>query len=173
MFFGSTLSSETTAAAEGAVGVVRRDPMAMLPFIGYDAGDYLNHWDKLRELPAAQGGKNLPAVFLVNWFRRNADGGFAWPGFGENSRVLKWICDRIEGKAEATETPLGLIPAEGSLDLAGLEISDSDLEAATRFDVEEWKNELPLIEQWYENFGDHLPASMRAELDALRERLGA
>ena len=173
VFFGSTLSSETTAAAEGAVGVVRRDPMAMLPFIGYDAGDYLNHWDKLRELPAAQGGKNLPAVFLVNWFRRNADGGFAWPGFGENSRVLKWICDRIEGKVEAAETPLGLIPAEGSLDLAGLEISDSDLEAATRFDVEEWKNELPLIEQWYENFGDHLPASMRAELDALRERLGA
>ena len=107
IFMGSTLSSETTAAAAGAVGVVRRDPMAMLPFIGYDAGDYLNHWVNLS---AKANPERLPKIFLVNWFRRTADGGFAWPGFGDNARVLKWAIERLEGKADAVETPIGFVP---------------------------------------------------------------
>ncbi|MGO2634501.1 MAG: phosphoenolpyruvate carboxykinase (GTP) [Galactobacter sp.] len=168
VFMGSTLSSETTAAAAGAVGRVRRDPMAMLPFIGYNAGDYLNHWDSISERGNAE---QLPQVFLVNWFRRDAEGGFAWPGFSENSRVLKWVVERIEGQAEATDTPIGLIPAPGSLDVSGLNMSDDQLAEATRVDVNEWRAELPGIEEWYSNFGDALPASLRAELDALKERL--
>ncbi|WP_291278018.1 phosphoenolpyruvate carboxykinase (GTP) [Galactobacter sp.] len=168
VFMGSTLSSETTAAAAGAVGRVRRDPMAMLPFIGYNAGDYLNHWDSISERGNAE---QLPQVFLVNWFRRDSEGGFAWPGFSENSRVLKWVVERIEGKAEAKDTPIGLIPAPGSLDVSGLNMSDDQLAEATHVDVDEWRAELPGIEEWYANFGDALPASLRAELDALTERL--
>ncbi|MGO3152392.1 MAG: phosphoenolpyruvate carboxykinase (GTP) [Galactobacter sp.] len=168
VFMGSTLSSETTAAAAGAVGRVRRDPMAMLPFIGYNAGDYLNHWDSISERGNAE---QLPQVFLVNWFRRDSEGGFAWPGFSENSRVLKWVVERIEGKAEAKDTPIGLIPAPGSLDVSGLNMSDDQLAEATYVDVDEWRAELPGIEEWYANFGDALPASLRAELDALTERL--
>jgi phosphoenolpyruvate carboxykinase (GTP) len=168
VFMGSTLSSETTAAAAGAVGRVRRDPMAMLPFIGYNAGDYLNHWDSIAE---RGNPEQLPQVFLVNWFRRDSEGGFAWPGFSENSRVLKWVVERIEGKAEATETPIGLIPAPGSLDVSGLNMSDDQLAEATRVDADEWRAELPGIEEWYANFGDALPTSLRAELDGLTARL--
>ncbi|RKW69849.1 phosphoenolpyruvate carboxykinase (GTP) [Galactobacter caseinivorans] len=168
VFMGSTLSSETTAAAAGQVGLVRRDPMAMLPFIGYDAGDYLNHWDRIS---AKADPEQLPQIFLVNWFRRTAEGGFAWPGFGENSRVLKWAIERLEGKAEAVETPIGFIPATGSLDLSGLELSEDELDEATRFDADEWRAELPGIEEWYELFGDSLPASLRTELDGLTQRL--
>lgn len=168
VFMGSTLSSETTAAAAGQVGLVRRDPMAMLPFIGYDAGDYLNHWDRIS---AKADPEQLPQIFLVNWFRRTAEGGFAWPGFGENSRVLKWAIERLEGKAEAVETPIGFVPATGSLDLSGLEMSEDEVEEATRFDADEWRAELPGIEEWYELFGDSLPASLRAELDGLTQRL--
>lgn len=170
VFLGATLSSETTAAAAGQVGVVRRDPMAMLPFIGYDAGDYLAHWERISN---QANQDRLPKIFLVNWFRRNSEGGFAWPGFGENSRVLKWVIERIEGKAEAVETPIGSIPAAGALDLDGLDLSDDSLQDATRFDAAEWVDELAGIEEWLAKFGDSLPASLRAEFDGLKERLGA
>jgi len=168
-FIGSTVSSETTAAAAGAVGVVRRDPMAMLPFIGYNAGDYLQHWVNLGKEHAGA----MPKVFLVNWFRRDEDGGFAWPGFGENSRVLKWIVERLEGTGEGVETPIGTIPAEGALDVEGLSMKDGQLETATKFDAEEWKAEIPLIEEWFEKFGDKLPQELRDELDTLKKNLGA
>ncbi|KQN88942.1 phosphoenolpyruvate carboxykinase (GTP) [Arthrobacter sp. Leaf69] len=170
VFMGSTLSSETTAAAAGQVGVLRRDPMAMLPFIGYDAGDYLNHWVNLS---AKANQERLPKIFLVNWFRRTADGGFAWPGFGDNARVLKWAIERIEGKADAVETPIGYVPAPGSLDLTGLDLTHSHVEDAVRVDAEEWAAELASIEEWYAQFGDSLPAALRSELDGLKERLAA
>ncbi len=126
-FMGATLSSETTAAATGAVGVVRRDPMAMLPFIGYNAGDYFNHWITMgKENDPAK----LPRIFYVNWFRRDDDERFLWPGFSENSRVLKWAIERIEGKADAIETPIGYVPTPESLDIEGLDVSAADLEAA-------------------------------------------
>ena len=170
IFMGSTLSSETTAAAAGAVGVVRRDPMAMLPFIGYDAGDYLNHWDSIE---SKANPERLPKIFLVNWFRRNAEGGFAWPGFGDNSRVLKWAIERIEGKADAVETPIGFVPTGDSIDLTGLDMTPAEVEAAVRVDPDEWATELASIEEWYAKFGEALPDSLRAELDGLKERLGA
>ena len=128
-FMGATLSSETTAAATGQVGVVRRDPMAMLPFIGYNAGDYFSHWIKMgKENDEAK----MPRIFYVNWFRRNDDGGFLWPGFGENSRVLKWVIDRMEGQAAAVETPIGHVPAPGSLDIDGLDVTEEDLAQGAR-----------------------------------------
>ncbi len=169
-FMGATLSSETTAAATGEVGVVRRDPMAMLPFIGYNAADYFNHWITVgKEHDAAK----LPRIFYVNWFRRNADGGFLWPGFGENSRVLKWAIERIEGTAEATETPIGHVPTYESLDVDGLDVTRDDIEAALRVNPEEWRAELPLIDEWFEKFGDKLPTVLWTELDGLRVRLSA
>lgn len=170
IFMGSTLSSETTAAAAGAVGVVRRDPMAMLPFIGYNAGDYLKHWISLS---AKANPEKLPKIFLVNWFRRTPEGGFAWPGFGENSRVLKWAIERIEGKADAVETPIGFVPTAGSLDTEGLDVSAEELDAALAFRPEEWEVEAASIEDWYANFGEALPADLRAELDGLKSRLAS
>ena len=168
-FMGATLSSETTAAATGQVGVVRRDPMAMLPFIGYNAGDYFGHWVNMgKENDAAK----MPRIFYVNWFRRDDDGGFLWPGFGENSRVLKWVIERIDGQAAAVETPIGHVPAPGSLDIDGLDMSSEDLEQALSVDVEEWKAEIPQITEWFEKFGDHLPAVLWTELDGLKARLG-
>lgn len=169
-FLGATLSSETTAAAVGQVGVVRRDPMAMLPFIGYNAGDYFNHWITVgKENDAAK----LPRIFYVNWFRRDEDGGFLWPGFGENSRVLKWVVERIDGQAAAVETPIGHVPAPGALDTDGLDMTAEQLEAALAVDPEEWKAELPQIQEWFDKFGDDLPAVLWTELDGLRSRLGA
>ena len=168
-FMGATLSSETTAAATGAVGVVRRDPMAMLPFIGYDAGDYLNHWIEIGKQHSADA---LPRMFYVNWFRRDDSGAFLWPGFGENSRVLKWIIERIEGRAEALETPIGHVPAPGALDTDGLSVTPERVESALRFDPEEWKAEIPQIQEWFDKFGKTLPAQLWAELDGLRARLG-
>ncbi|WP_423183429.1 phosphoenolpyruvate carboxykinase (GTP) [Arthrobacter sp. NyZ413] len=168
IFMGSTLSSETTAAAAGAVGVVRRDPMAMLPFIGYDAGDYLNHWVNLS---AKANPAKLPKIFLVNWFRRTAEGGFAWPGFGDNSRVLKWAIERLEGKADAVETPIGFVPTGDSIDLAGLDMTPAEVEAAVRVDAAEWEAELASIEEWYAKFGESLPAALLAELEGLKARL--
>ncbi len=167
-FIGATVSSETTAAAVGAVGVVRRDPMAMLPFIGYNAGDYLQHWIDL----GAEHADAMPQVFLVNWFRRDADGGYAWPGFGENSRVLKWVVERLDGQADAVETPIGYLPTPGALDIDGLDVTPEQLEAALRYDPEEWRAELPLIEEWFAKFGDRLPAELRAELEHLTDSLG-
>ncbi|GAA4047323.1 phosphoenolpyruvate carboxykinase (GTP) [Arthrobacter methylotrophus] len=168
IFMGSTLSSETTAAAAGAVGVVRRDPMAMLPFIGYDAGDYLNHWVNLS---AKANSERLPKIFLVNWFRRTADGGFAWPGFGDNARVLKWAIERIEGKTDAVETPIGFVPTGESIDLEGLDMTPAEVEAAVRVDPAEWKTELASIEEWYAKFGGSLPAALLSELEGLKARL--
>ncbi|HJV97899.1 MAG TPA: phosphoenolpyruvate carboxykinase (GTP) [Arthrobacter sp.] len=168
IFMGSTLSSETTAAAAGQVGVLRRDPMAMLPFIGYDAGDYLKHWISVS---GKANPERLPHIFLVNWFRRTSDGGFAWPGFGDNARVLKWAIERLEGKADAIETPIGFVPAGHSLDLTGLDLTHAHVEDAVRVDREEWDAELASIEEWYAKFGDSLPDALRAELESLKERM--
>ena len=168
-FIGATLSSETTAAAVGAVGVVRRDPMAMLPFIGYNAGDYMSHWI---EMGKQHDAAKMPAVFLVNWFRRDKEGEFLWPGFGENSRVLKWVVERLEGIAQAVETPIGYLPTAEALDTSGLDLTEDQIAQALAFDADEWRAELPLITEWFEQFGDDLPAVLWTELDGLRVRLG-
>jgi phosphoenolpyruvate carboxykinase (GTP) len=140
----------------------------MLPFIGYNAGDYFAHWLSIGKHDASK----LPRVFFVNWFRRDDDGSFLWPGFGENSRVLKWIAERIDGTADAVETPIGYVPSPDSLDLEGLDVSRSAVERALAVDVDEWRAELPLIEAWFDKLGDNVPAALRTELDALRARLG-
>jgi len=168
VFMGATLSSETTAAAVGQVGVVRRDPMAMLPFIGYHAGDYFNHWI---EVGKSADAVKLPKVFYVNWFRRDENNKFVWPGFGENIRVLKWAIERIEGKAAAVDTPIGRVPAEGALDTAGLDMTPDDLAKALEVNVEQWRGEIPLIEEWFAKIGDKVPSSLRDELESLKLRL--
>jgi phosphoenolpyruvate carboxykinase (GTP) len=168
-FMGATLSSETTAAATGEVGVVRRDPMAMLPFIGYDAGDYFEHWLNIGK--GADAAK-LPRIYYVNWFRRDHDGHFLWPGFGENSRVLKWVVERIEGRATATETPIGYVPTVESLDTDGLDMTLGQIEAALHVSTDEWETEIPQIQAWFHKFGDTLPATLMTELDGLKARLG-
>ncbi len=168
-FMGATLSSETTAAATGEVGVVRRDPMAMLPFIGYHAGDYLAHWIQTGKTHDAD---KLPRIFYVNWFRRDEDGGFLWPGFRENSRVLKWAVERIEGTADAEETAVGYVPTYESLDTDGLDADEAQIRRAIAVDADEWRDELPLINEWFESVGDKLPAVLWTELDTLRARLG-
>jgi len=169
VFLGATLSSETTAAATGRVGVVRRDPMAMLPFLGYHVGDYLRHW---LELGRRHPGARLPQVFYVNWFRRDADGRFLWPGFGENSRVLKWIVERIEGRADAVDTPIGSLPTPGSLDVTGLGLTEQQIAGAIAYRPEEWRAEVRLIADWFDRIGDRLPAELRAELDRLTAAVG-
>jgi len=168
-FMGATMSSEMTAAAKGGLGQVRRDPMAMLPFLGYSVGDYFQHWINVGK--GAHSAK-LPKIFYVNWFRRGEDGRFLWPGFGENSRVLKWVIERIEGTAAAVETPIGYVPTADALDLDGVDAPIDDVAAALEVDVEEWKAELPLIEEWFAKVGDRLPTAMRDELEALKQRLG-
>ncbi|MEO6703579.1 MAG: phosphoenolpyruvate carboxykinase (GTP) [Jatrophihabitantaceae bacterium] len=169
VFMGATMSSETTAAAAGQVGVVRRDPMAMLPFLGYHAGDYFAHWMDLgKHANAAQ----LPKVFYVNWFRRNDEGSFVWPGFGENSRVLKWAVERIEGTATATDTAIGRVPTVEALDTENLQISSDDLATALRVDLAQWQAEIPSIEEWFDKIGDKVPSSLRDELASLKQRLG-
>jgi phosphoenolpyruvate carboxykinase (GTP) len=169
-FMGATLSSETTAAASGEVGVVRRDPMAMLPFIGYNAADYLAHW---LETGKTHDAAKLPRIFYVNWFRRDDDGGFLWPGFRENSRVLKWAIERIEGTAEADETPIGYVPTLESLDLEGLDADDAAVRRAIAVDPEEWRAELPMIAEWFESIGERLPAVLWTELDGLKARFAS
>ena len=171
VYLGATLSSETTAAAAGKVGVVRRDPMAMLPFIGYNAGDYFAHWIAMGKGVDGDASK-LPKIFYVNWFRRCDDGRFLWPGFGENSRVLKWVVERIEGRADAVDSPVGMVPAATALDTEGLAVDMADLEAALRVDVDEWRAEIPQVDEWFAKFGDRLPGVLWAELDALKARLG-
>jgi len=143
--------------------------MAMLPFIGYNAGDYFGHWISVGKHADAS---KLPRIFYVNWFRRDADGRFLWPGFGENIRVLKWAIERLEGTAAAEETPVGYVPAAGALDVSGLDMVPADLDAVSSVDVEEWRSELPQIEEWFAKIGDQLPTGMRDELEALRLRLG-
>ncbi|CAN5256988.1 phosphoenolpyruvate carboxykinase (GTP) [soil metagenome] len=168
VFIGATLGSETTAAAEGKVGTVRRDPMAMLPFMGYNVGDYMQHWIDI--------GKNsdesqLPKVFFVNWFRRGEGGKFLWPGFGENSRVMKWIIERVEQQAGGKTTPIGIVPTAEDLDLSGLDVDAADVDAALKVNVDEWRAELPLIEEWFEFVGEKLPTGIKDEFDALKTRL--
>jgi phosphoenolpyruvate carboxykinase (GTP) len=170
VYLGATLSSETTAAAVGKVGVVRRDPMAMLPFIGYHGGDYFRHWISIGKGADGDAAK-LPKIFYVNWFRRDDDDRFLWPGFGDNSRVLKWIVERLEGRAEAVETPIGHIPTPEALDTTGLDLDPADLEALLRVDVDEWRAEVPQVAEWFTKFGDKLPGVLWAELDALKARL--
>jgi phosphoenolpyruvate carboxykinase (GTP) len=168
VFLGATLSSEKTAAAAGRLGEVRRDPMAMLPFLGYHAGDYFQHW--LNVGKGADAGK-LPKIFYVNWFRRGADQHFLWPGFGENSRVLKWVIERVEGRAGALDTAIGRVPDPDQLDLSGLDIPTGDVTAALAVDIQEWRAEIPLIEQWFDKIGGALPTALRDELATLKERL--
>ncbi|MGC0365865.1 phosphoenolpyruvate carboxykinase (GTP) [Rhodococcus sp. 27YEA15] len=169
VFMGATVGSEQTAAAEGKVGTVRRDPMAMLPFLGYNVGDYFQHWI---DLGKAADESKLPKVFYVNWFRRGDDGRFLWPGFGENSRVLKWIVERIEHKAAGIDTPIGVVPTAAALDIDGLDVSDADVTEALAVDIDEWKAEIPLIEEWFDFVGEKLPTGIRDEFEALKQRLG-
>jgi phosphoenolpyruvate carboxykinase (GTP) len=169
VFLGATMASETTAAAAGAVGKLRRDPFAQLPFAGYHMGDYIGHWLKI----GRREGAVLPKVFYVNWFRKDSGGKWLWPGFGENSRVLAWIFGRCAGTAEAVETPIGLLPAQGSLPLEGLDVPAEDLAELLRVDAEEWKGELPSLHEHLAMFGDKLPPEMHEQLAALEARLKA
>ncbi|HIF65039.1 MAG TPA: phosphoenolpyruvate carboxykinase (GTP) [Acidimicrobiia bacterium] len=167
VFLGSVMSSEKTAAAAGAIGQVRRDPFAMLPFCGYNFGDYFQHW---LDIGKHQGAK-LPKLFYVNWFRKNQEGRFIWPGFGDNARVLKWVLGRIAGTTEAVETPIGMVPKTEDLDVAGLDLTADALESLLTVDVTEWQNELTLIEEHYESIGERLPNEMRLQLARLADRL--
>jgi len=166
-FLGSIISSEKTAAAAGTVGELRRDPMAMLPFCGYHMADYWSHWLEI----GRRAGAQLPRIFYVNWFRKDDEGSFLWPGFGENSRVLKWIHQRCAEKISGIESPIGILPKSGELDLDGLEIDDSALTTLTQVDVEGWLGEIPRIREHYAKFGERLPTDLRAELDGLEARL--
>ena len=166
-FLGSIISSEKTAAAAGKVGELRRDPMAMLPFCGYNMADYWNHWLEIGE----HAGAKLPKIYYVNWFRKSDGGDFLWPGYGENGRVLKWIFERCAGTTKAVETPIGNLPTEGSLDVNGLDIEAEDMDQLLHVDIDGWLAELPLIEEYYETFGDHMPKQLVDELGAMRERL--
>ncbi len=169
VFMGATCSSESTAAAKGAVGVLRRDPMAMLPFIGYHVADYVQHWIDLGKEADAD---KLPKIFYVNWFRRDEDGRFMWPGFGENSRVLKWIAQRIDGQVDAEETPIGLLPTADGLDVDSLDISEEDLRGVVGYREQEWRDEVPRIGRWFDSFGWRLPREMVDELLQLETALG-
>jgi phosphoenolpyruvate carboxykinase (GTP) len=166
VFVGATMGSETTAAATGAVGVVRRDPMAMLPFCGYNMGDYFAHWLKM-----GRALKHPPAIFHVNWFRTGADGRFVWPGFGENLRVLLWMIDRVKGRGSAEETPIGLVPTESSLAWEGLALSDPERQGLLQVDRGEWAAEVPEIRAFFERFGGRLPAELERSLSALEQDL--
>jgi phosphoenolpyruvate carboxykinase (GTP) len=168
VFLGATMASETTAAAAGAVGKLRRDPFAMLPFCGYHMGDYFANW---LALGAATNSARLPRIYQVNWFRKDAGNRYLWPGFGENSRVLAWIAERCEGTAGASETAIGLVPAPGALPVEGLELAPADLEALLAVDVPGWEAELPRLAEHLATFGDRLPAQLAAQLEDLRERL--
>ena len=169
VFLGSIMSSETTAAAAGAVGKLRRDPFAMLPFCGYNMADYFGHWLSIGK---ATDSSKLPRLFYVNWFRKDADGRFLWPGFGENSRVLAWIVERTAGRGEVVETPIGNVPAPGAIDTTGLDIAEADMAGLLEVDPAEWRAELPLVAEHFARFGDRLPHALADELDALERRLG-
>ena len=168
VFMGATASSETTAANIGAVGDLRRDPFAMKPFCGYNMADYFRHWLTMGD----RFGKHAPRIFYVNWFRKSQEGKWLWPGFGDNSRVLKWMCERVDGKAGAIETPIGLMPKEGDIDLTGLAIPAADLRELLRVDANAWKAEISDIEKHFGQFGDRLPERLRKQLNDLGKRLG-
>ncbi|MGD1219497.1 phosphoenolpyruvate carboxykinase (GTP) [Streptomyces krungchingensis] len=169
VFLGANVASEKTAAAEGKVGELRRDPFAMLPFCGYNMGDYMGHWV---DVAKDRDQSKLPKIYYVNWFRKNDAGKFVWPGFGENSRVLKWIVDRLDGRAEGVETPIGILPAKGALDTKGLELSESDLDFLLTVDKDVWREEAALVPEHLNTFGDHTPKELWDEYRALVQRLG-
>ncbi len=168
VFLGSIMASETTAAQQGAVGALRFDPMAMLPFCGYNYADYFAHWLGMEK---ATDPDKLPKIFFVNWFRRDDDGRYLWPGFGENSRVLKWVFERVNGTADAIDTPIGKLPTKAALDTDGLEIDEADLDTILSVDVEGWKSAIPQIREHYARFGDKLPAVLNVEVDSLEAKL--
>ena len=169
VFLGSIMASETTAAAAGQVGRLRRDPFAMLPFCGYNMGDYFGHWLRI-------GGEadpeKLPKIFYVNWFRKGKDGRWLWPGYGENSRVLEWVFERVSGRGEAVETPIGLVPAPGAIDISGTSVTREDMDELLRVDLDGWRAEVPLIREHFTQFGDRLPKELDAAVDDLERRLG-
>lgn len=167
-FLGASASSETTAAAAGEVGQLRRDPMAMLPFCGYHMGDYFAHWLEIGS--RAEAGK-LPKIFYVNWFRQDSQGKFLWPGFGHNSRVLKWIFRRISGAGAAVDTPIGRMPTPDALDLSRIDLAPGAIEELLKVDIQGWKAEIPLIEEHFSQFGDRLPRELSEELEGLAHRL--
>ncbi len=168
-FLGATASSETTAAAAGKVGQLRRDPMAMLPFCGYNMASYFGHYLKIGQRPGAK----LPRIFYVNWFRTDDNGKFLWPGYGENSRVLKWVFERCDGAGKAVDTPIGRLPAKGALDLKGLDIPPANMDKLLHVDVDGWLAEVPSIREHFAKFGSHLPEGMKQETDKLEQRLQA
>ena len=170
VFMGATVSSETTAAAVGGVGMLRRDPFAMLPFCGYNMADYWGHW---LSMGTRTDAAKLPRVYAVNWFRKDSEGTFLWPGFGDNSRVLEWVIRRLEGEAEAAETPIGLVPVDGGLDLSGLDLTDEQVAELFAIDPVTWLAESDLTEEYFDKFGDRVPEVLRAELAGLRARLQA
>lgn len=167
VFTASIIGSETTAAAGGAVGTVRRDPMAMLPFCGYNMGDYFKHW-----LSIGKKASKLPKIFMVNWFRKDENGKFMWPGFRDNSRIIKWMLERIEGKTGAKETEIGFMPEEGALDLNGLDITKETMDKLLSVNKQDWKKEVGMIEEFYAKFGDRIPQELKDQLDELKKKLG-
>ncbi|MDR1798291.1 MAG: phosphoenolpyruvate carboxykinase (GTP), partial [Bifidobacteriaceae bacterium] len=169
VFIGATVSSEQTAAAEGAVGALRRDPFAMLPFCGYNMGDYWAHWLHMGKVL----GDKAPKIFQVNWFRKGADGKFLWPGYGENSRVLAWAVARVLGQAGSVKTAIGQLPVIGEFDVEGLGLSDDVLAQLFAIDPAAWLAEADLTEEYFAQFGERLPVELTEQLAALRERLNA
>jgi phosphoenolpyruvate carboxykinase (GTP) len=169
VFVGATMGSEKTAAAFGGLGELRHDPFAMLPFCGYHMGDYFAHWLSMTD---RSDESKLPRIYGVNWFRKDEDGKFLWPGFGDNSRVLSWIVDRLDDEAGGAETPIGVVPTPDDLYLDGLDASPEQVAAALVVDSQQWKAECQGIREHFAKFGDHLPAALVEELDALEERLG-
>ena len=168
VFLGSVMSSEKTAAAAGAIGQVRRDPFAMLPFCGYNFGDF-RHWLDL----GMKDDAKLPKLFYVNWFRKDSNGKFIWPGFGENTRVLKWVLERISDSGKAVETPIGMVPTHDAIDISGLDLTEDDLRTLLSVDTEEWRTELALIQDHYASIGQRLPIELTNQLDELASRLNA
>jgi phosphoenolpyruvate carboxykinase (GTP) len=166
VFLGATMASETTAAATGAVGVVRRDPMAMLPFCGYNMGDYFAHW-----LRVGKGLKNPPQIFRVNWFRMNPEGKYLWPGFGENLRVLRWVLNRVHGEVGAAETPIGYLPHPSGIDVTGLDVSAGTLKELLDVDKKEWAEAVPGQKEYFQKYGDRMPKELWQECEALEKRL--
>jgi phosphoenolpyruvate carboxykinase (GTP) len=169
VFMGSIVASETTAAAVGAVGNLRRDPFAMLPFCGYNMGDYFGHWLSFAE---NHDESTLPKIFYVNWFRKGDDGRWLWPGFGENSRVLEWVFKRVGGEADAVDTPIGFVPTPDSLDVSGVNVSPADMAELLNVDLDEWRAEVPSIREHFAKFGERLPAKLHEQVDLLESRLG-
>jgi phosphoenolpyruvate carboxykinase (GTP) len=169
VFVGATMGSEKTAAAIGGLGELRHDPFAMLPFCGYNMADYFSHWMSIAE---SHDATKLPRIFGVNWFRKGDDGTFLWPGYGDNSRVLEWIVDRVDGRADGRETPIGVVPTKADLNLDGLDTSAAAVAAALRVDEGEWRSEVANTRKHFDDFGDRLPSELLDQLAALEQRLG-